>query len=143
MEPFVCSKVTTGDVFASDERSWLKEFEDAVIDHAAAYVNGRIHTNGVENYWSRFKRGSNATWAFQPFYLFRYFDEQGFRFNNRKMDVGIAWRPPRPTPHVPGNTETERMDNALHMIFSVSKDELRKQAQARKKRAKTKKSIPP
>jgi hypothetical protein len=61
MEPFVCSKVTTGDVFASGERSWLKEFEDAVIDHAAAYVNGRIHTNGVENYWSRFKRGSNAT----------------------------------------------------------------------------------
>jgi hypothetical protein len=47
-----------------------------------------------------------------------------------------------PAPHVPGNTETERMDNAVRIIFSVSKDELRKQAQARKKRAKAKKSIP-
>jgi transposase-like protein len=56
-----------------------------VIDHAEAYVNGAIHTNGMENYWSLLKRTLKGTYvSVEPFHLFRYLDEQAFRFNLRK-----------------------------------------------------------
>jgi len=28
------------------------EYDHAVIDHTVEYVNGNIHTNGMENFWS-------------------------------------------------------------------------------------------
>lgn len=57
-----------------------------VIDHAEAYVDGQIHTNGCENFWSLLKRGLKGTYVeVEPFHLFRYVDEQAFRFNMRKM----------------------------------------------------------
>jgi transposase-like protein len=63
----------------------LTEYEHQVIDHAVEYVNGRIHTNGLENFWSLLKRGINGTYvSVEPFHLFRYLDEQSFRYNNRK-----------------------------------------------------------
>ena len=44
-----------------------------------------VHTNGLENFWSLLKRGLNGTYvSVEPFHLFRYLDEQAFRFNNRK-----------------------------------------------------------
>jgi transposase-like protein len=56
----------------------------AVIDHAEAYVKGNIHTNGLENYWSLLKRGLKGTYiSTEPFHLFRYLDEQAYRYNNR------------------------------------------------------------
>jgi transposase-like protein len=61
------------------------DFAHQVIDHAEAYVNGQVHTNGMENFWSLLKRGINGTYvSVEPFHLFRYVDEQAFRFNNRK-----------------------------------------------------------
>jgi transposase-like protein len=55
-----------------------------VIDHAEAYVDGNVHTNGCENFWSLLKRALKGTYvAVEPFHLFRYLDEQAFRFNNR------------------------------------------------------------
>src|SRR3984893_9185767 len=63
----------------------LNEFEHQVIDHAVQYVDGKIHTNGLENFWSLLKRGINGTYvSVEPFHLFRYLDEQAYRFNNRK-----------------------------------------------------------
>jgi transposase-like protein len=57
-----------------------------VIDHAESYVDGQIHTNGLENFWSLLKRAIKGTYvSIEPFHLFRYLDEQSFRFNNRKM----------------------------------------------------------
>ncbi len=56
-----------------------------VIDHAEKYVDGQIHTNGIENFWSLLKRGIKGTYvSVEPFHLFRYLDEQAFRFNERK-----------------------------------------------------------
>lgn len=56
-----------------------------VVDHAVEYVNGRVHTNGLENFWSLLKRGINGTYvSIEPFHPFRYLDEQSFRYNNRK-----------------------------------------------------------
>ena len=62
-----------------------KDYAHQVIDHAVAYVDGRIHTNGLENFWSLLKRGIGGTYvSVEPFHLFRYLDEQSFRYNNRK-----------------------------------------------------------
>jgi hypothetical protein len=55
-----------------------------VIDHARSYVRVRVHTNGLENFWSLLKRGAKGTYVcVEPFHLFRYLDEQAFRYNNR------------------------------------------------------------
>jgi transposase-like protein len=60
------------------------DFVHQVVDHAVEYVNGRIHTNGLENYWSLLKRGISGTYvSVEPFHLFRYLDEQSYRYNNR------------------------------------------------------------
>jgi transposase-like protein len=56
-----------------------------VIDHAVKYVEGHVHTNGIENFWSLLKRMLRGTYvSVEPYHLFRYLDEQSFRFNNRK-----------------------------------------------------------
>jgi len=65
------------------------EYIHNVIDHAEAYAIGKVHTNGIENFWSLLKRGLKGTYvAVEPFHLFRYLDEQAFRYNNRKTDDG-------------------------------------------------------
>ena len=63
------------------------EYAHQVIDHAVAYVDGKIHTNGMENFWSLLKRGIKGTYvSVEPFHLFRYLDEQSFRFNYRATE---------------------------------------------------------
>ena len=65
------------------------EYAHHVIDHAECYVKGRVHTNGLENFWSRFKRCIHGTHvSIEPFHLFRYLDSETFRFNNRKANDG-------------------------------------------------------
>ena len=67
----------------------LSEFEHQVVDHAVQYVDGRVHTNGLENFWSLLKRGISGTYvSVEPFHLFRYLDEQAYRFNHRKLTDG-------------------------------------------------------
>ena len=62
----------------------LTEYDHQVIDHAEKYVDGKIHTNGLENFWSLLKRAIKGTYvSVEPFHLFRYLDEQAFRFNER------------------------------------------------------------
>lgn len=61
-----------------------KDFTHEIVNHAETYVNGKIHTNGIENFWALLKRGLSGTYvAVEPFHLFRYLDEQSFRYNNR------------------------------------------------------------
>lgn len=62
------------------------EYVHKVIDHAECYAVGQVHTNGLENFWSLLKRGIKGTYvSVEPFHLFRYLDEQAFRFNLRKV----------------------------------------------------------
>jgi transposase-like protein len=64
-----------------------KGFRHEVIDHAEGYVDGRVHTNGLENFWSLLKRGLKGTYiSVEEFHLFRYLDEQVFRFNYRHLE---------------------------------------------------------
>ena len=61
------------------------DFEHQVINHAIEYANGNVHTNTMENFWSLLKRGLHGTYiSVEPFHLFRYLDEQAFRYNTRK-----------------------------------------------------------
>jgi transposase-like protein len=79
----------------------LDDFQHEVIDHAVEYARGEVHTNGLENFWSLLKRGIHGTYvSVEPFHLFRYLDEQAFRFNNRK-----------------GLNDGERFDIAVRRIF--------------------------
>lgn len=64
-----------------------KDYIHKAVDHAIEYVCGNVHTNGLENFWSLLKRGIRGTYvSVEPFHLFRYLDEQAFRFNERKVD---------------------------------------------------------
>jgi transposase-like protein len=66
------------------------DFAHATVDHAESYVDGRVHTNGIENFWSLLKRGLHGTYvSVEPFHLFRYLDERVFTFNLRdRSDYG-------------------------------------------------------
>src|ERR1019366_4911777 len=87
MQPIVGANVEPGTQIYSDEHgeAWrMAEYEHSMVNHLRTYVDGNVHTNGMENFWSILKRGINGTYiSVEPFHLFRYVDEQAFRFNNR------------------------------------------------------------
>jgi transposase-like protein len=88
LQPIIEKHVEAGSAMFTDELGAYKglhmEYEHQIVDHALQYVNGRVHVNGMENFWSLLKRGLAGTYvAVEPFHLFRYLDEQVFRFNNR------------------------------------------------------------
>ncbi len=65
------------------------DYVHQAIDHAREYVRGNVHTNGLENFWCLLKRCFKGTYvSVEPFHLFRYLDEEAFRFNNREDDDG-------------------------------------------------------
>jgi transposase-like protein len=68
-------------------------FFHKAIDHLTKYIEGRVHTNGLENFWALLKRALGGTYvAVAPFHLQRYVDEQAFRFNERKGSDGSRFR---------------------------------------------------
>lgn len=57
-------------------------FKHAFVRHAEYYVDGAVHTNGIENFWSLLKRGIKGTYvSVEPFHYVPVLDEQAFRFN--------------------------------------------------------------
>ena len=88
VQPIIREHVEKGASLSSDTMLGYwgleQEFAHQMVDHAVQYVNGKVHTNGLENFWSLLKRGINGTYvSVEPFHLFRYLDEQAFRYNNR------------------------------------------------------------
>ena len=93
LQTAVLDQVAPGSKIYTDEakvyRSLPKEYTHEFVNHVERYVNGQVHTNGLENFWSLLKRGLNGTYvAVEPFHLHRYLDEQMFRYNNRKDENG-------------------------------------------------------
>jgi transposase-like protein len=84
--------VTAGSALYTDAlKSYdgLDEYTHKVVDHAEAYVDGNVHTNRLENFWSLLKRAIRGTYvSVEPFHLFRYLDEQSFRYNERTLTDG-------------------------------------------------------
>lgn len=73
-------------------RGLSKDYVHEAIDHAQCYVRGNVHTNGLENFWCLLKRCFKGTYvSVEPFHLFRYLDEEMFRFNNRKENDGTRF----------------------------------------------------
>ena len=97
LQPIVRQHVEAGSALFTDEMGGYKglnsEYVHEIIDHAVKLVNGRVHTNGIENFWSLPKRGLSGTYvSVELFHLFRYLDEQVFRFNNRATKKASSHR---------------------------------------------------
>lgn len=89
IERAVREHVVPGSTLYSDQANAYvkvgKDYAHKVINHAEEYVRDNVHTNSIENFWSLLKRGIKGTYVcVEPFHLFRYLDEQSFRFNTRK-----------------------------------------------------------
>src|ERR1700674_2342844 len=79
------STVCTDSLMSYDDLE--TDFDRQMVNHAVTYARGHVHTNGLENSWSLLKRALKGTYVnVEPFHLFRYLDEQAFRFNERKDD---------------------------------------------------------
>lgn len=89
---YVKANVKVGTVVNTDSapayKALRQEFTHGVVDHSLGeYVNGLVHTNGIENFWSLVKRSIKGTYiSVAPFHLERYIDERVFTFNNRKSN---------------------------------------------------------
>ena len=70
---------------SADKTGLVQEYaQHGVIDHAKKYVDRKIHTNSLENFWSLLKPTINGAYvSLEPYDLFRYLDEQTYRFNHR------------------------------------------------------------
>ncbi len=106
--------VEAGSALYSDEllsyEGLAGDYAHQVINHAVAYVDGAVHTNGLENFWSLLKRGINGTYiSVEPFHLFRYLDEQAFRYNARKDESGELLSDSRRVEMVMGNVFGKRL----------------------------------
>jgi transposase-like protein len=79
----------TAVVYTDNHRSYVglrNYFNHGVVDHGLGeYVNGQIHTNSIENFWSVLKRSIKGTYiSVAAEHVYRYVDERVFAFNNRK-----------------------------------------------------------
>lgn len=88
---FVRDTVEEGSALYTDAyggyRALGADYEHETIDHATTYVEGQVHTNGIESFWSLLKRGLHGTYiSVEPFHLFRYIDERVFTYNQREAD---------------------------------------------------------
>ena len=88
---FVRDRVESGSSLYTDSASAFSgldsDYDHRVVDHAECYVNGQVHTNYMENFWSLLKRGLHGTYiSVEPFHLFRYLDERVLTFNLRELD---------------------------------------------------------
>jgi transposase-like protein len=101
--PAVRERVEPGAALMTDALASYRHlgdsYEHKFVDHATSYVDGNVHTNGIENFWCLLKRTIKGTYvSVEPFHLFRYLDEQAHRFNRCK------W------------TDAERFEDALKTI---------------------------
>ena len=97
LDPEVRANIEPGSELITDAHpSYYKlgdEYTHKVIDHAISYAEGHVHTNCLENFWSLLKRALKGTYVnVEPFHLFRYLDEQAFRYNERKHEDGDKGR---------------------------------------------------
>jgi transposase-like protein len=90
LQPRVIDKVKAGSTVYTDQWSGYTglegRFDHETVNHLETYVEGRVHTNGIENFWALLKRGLNGTYvSVEPFHLFRYLDQRVFTYNLRDM----------------------------------------------------------
>lgn len=109
VQPNIIANVEPGSTLYTDEFNAYDnlpaDFQREMVNHLQAYVNGQIHTNGMENFWSLLKRTLKGTYvSVDPAHLQAYVDEQVFRFNNREDANGEKL------------TDGERFDMAVRKV---------------------------
>jgi len=97
LEAEIKAAVETGSTIYTDSHGGYgglaSEYVHEVVNHAEEYVRGKVHTNGMENFWSLLKRAIKGTYvSVTPPHLDAYIDEQSFRFNERDKDDGNRFR---------------------------------------------------
>ncbi len=93
LEPVVLQNIEEGSTLLTDGHPAYRTiagrntYQHGFVDHTTnEYVRGNVHTNGIENFWSCFKRTVKGTYIqIAPFHIDRYLDEQAFRYNTRKV----------------------------------------------------------
>lgn len=91
LNPIIKSMVKDGSIIVSDNwdayNSLYRRYKHTVVDHSKnQYVCNGLHTNGIENFWSLFKRGIYGIYHHASRkHLHRYCAEFAFRFNSRKI----------------------------------------------------------
>lgn len=70
-----------------------KIYDHSVVKHnQGEYVNGRVHTNTIEGFWSLLKRGIVGIYHFtSKKHLQKYVDEFVFRYNSRDMETAVRF----------------------------------------------------
>lgn len=91
LEPLIYDHVIQGSTVYTDSWSGYRQlhlgYNHGTVNHDEFYVDGDIHTNSIENFWSVLKRALHGTYvSVEPFHLFRYLDERMFAFNERHRD---------------------------------------------------------
>ena len=76
-------------VYTDDHTAHRGLVNHAAVKHSVGeYVNGMAHTNGIESFWSMFKRGFHGTYhQMSPAHLDRYVTEFVGRHNQREHDT--------------------------------------------------------
>jgi transposase-like protein len=102
--PFIQNNIKDGATIVTDDHTGYNSLKRRGYNHIQVnhtrgeYVNGSFHTNGIENFWSIFKRGIIGIYhQISEKHLDKYVDEFEFRFNTRLQ------------------SEAERFDNMLSL----------------------------
>ena len=89
--PMIVEKTSPNATIFTDEMTSYNRlermgFNHRVINHnAKQYVNGNIHTNTIDGFWSLVKGGIGGVYKHvSPDYLQTYVNEYSFRYNHRK-----------------------------------------------------------
>lgn len=97
------------------------DYIHAFVDHAVRYVDGKVHTNGLENFWTLLKRTIKGTYvAVNSEHLFRYLDEQTFRFNERERNDAGRFK------QVLGSVAGKRLTYTQLVGYGEAEQELKK-----------------
>ena len=95
--PIILGSIKRDSLIMTDEyrayRGLSKVYNHQFVNHSAKqYVDGMVHTNNLECFWSHLKRGITGInhWV-SPKHLQRYVDEYALRFNTRKTTTNIRF----------------------------------------------------
>jgi transposase-like protein len=143
-------------VYTDDLHSYrgLHEYHHHYVDHLTKYVSGKIHTNGLENFWSLLKRSIKGTYIqVSPWHLQSYVAEQVHRFNTRKKLpihrgkalLSAAGRHHWKAAHIQATDSTllaayhfcmseeqQRFDDLMKKVIKVSPEELKRRLEESK-----------
>lgn len=81
------SKIYTDELSSYNNLKYLNYQHESITHSANEYINGDIHVNSLEGFWSLLKRGINGVYhSVSKKHLNKYINEYTFRYNNRKNE---------------------------------------------------------